>query len=225
MAVPTMAPLPVPLPIAPIPVSPPRALRLPRQPPSPSPLPPRREEEGAAVRLSTRSPMTTVLRGSAHERVVQELLQRRRTFAMAVPTNDFAVRARLRRLGEPVTLFGEREMESQDRLRALMVCLEADGHLDRLVRAQEKEQGGASAKEEELAATDCRWRTARLRPARTEICARQWQRTPVTPVAPRPQPDRSRGQPGAAPIANPAAPPPLLLLVHSRHHCRRCTER
>jgi U4/U6 small nuclear ribonucleoprotein PRP4 len=80
---------------------------------------------------------------------VQELLQRRRAFAMAVPTNDSAVRARLRRLGEPVTLFGEREMERRDRLRALMVRLEADGHLDRLLRAQEEEQGAAGAEEEE----------------------------------------------------------------------------
>ncbi|XP_048570691.1 U4/U6 small nuclear ribonucleoprotein PRP4-like protein [Triticum urartu] len=76
-----------------------------------------------------------------HERAVQELLQRRRAYAMAVPTNDSAVRARLRRLGEPITLFGEREMERRDRLRALMVRLEADGQFDRLLRAQEDEQG------------------------------------------------------------------------------------
>ncbi|KAG8044363.1 hypothetical protein GUJ93_ZPchr0995g22922 [Zizania palustris] len=68
---------------------------------------------------------------------------------MAVPTNDSAVRARLRRLGEPVTFFGEREMERRDRLRALMVGLEAEGQFDRLLRAQEDEQGAAGAEEEE----------------------------------------------------------------------------
>jgi U4/U6 small nuclear ribonucleoprotein PRP4 len=43
---------------------------------------------------------------------------------MAVPTDDKAVRAMLRARGEPVTLFGEREMERRDRLRALLA---ADG--------------------------------------------------------------------------------------------------
>ena len=84
-----------------------------------------------------------------HERAVQELLQRRRAYAMAVPTNDSAVRARLRRLGEPITLFGEKEMERRDRLRALMVRLEADGQFDRLLRAQEDDQGAAAADDED----------------------------------------------------------------------------
>jgi U4/U6 small nuclear ribonucleoprotein PRP4 len=84
-----------------------------------------------------------------HERAVQELLQRRRAYAMAVPTNDSAVRARLRRLGEPITLFGEREMERRDRLRTLMVRLEADGQVDRLLRAQEDDQAARAGEEEE----------------------------------------------------------------------------
>ncbi|KAM0947866.1 putative transcription factor WD40-like family [Dioscorea sansibarensis] len=79
------------------------------------------------------------------EKAVQELLMKRRAYAMAVPTNDSAVRARLRRLGEPVTLFGEREMERRDRLRSIMVRLEADGQLDRLLRAHDDEQAAASA--------------------------------------------------------------------------------
>lgn len=37
-----------------------------------------------------------------------------------MPTDDQAVRAMLRSRGEPVTLFGEREMERRDRLRALL---------------------------------------------------------------------------------------------------------
>jgi U4/U6 small nuclear ribonucleoprotein PRP4 len=65
---------------------------------------------------------------------VQELLQQRRAYTMAVPTNDSAMRVRLRRLGEPITLVGEREMEHRDRLHALMVHLEAEGKAD-LLRA------------------------------------------------------------------------------------------
>ncbi|KAJ0978012.1 hypothetical protein J5N97_013486 [Dioscorea zingiberensis] len=79
------------------------------------------------------------------EKAVQELLMKRRAYAMAVPTNDSAVRARLRRLGEPVTLFGEREMERRDRLRSIMVRLEAEGQLDRLLRAHDDEQAAAAA--------------------------------------------------------------------------------
>ncbi|KAL6541233.1 hypothetical protein OROHE_010941 [Orobanche hederae] len=45
------------------------------------------------------------------EKEVQELLMKRHTAVLAVPTNDNVVRARLRSLGEPITLFGEKEME------------------------------------------------------------------------------------------------------------------
>nr|XP_010921905.1 LOW QUALITY PROTEIN: U4/U6 small nuclear ribonucleoprotein PRP4-like protein [Elaeis guineensis] len=79
------------------------------------------------------------------EKAVQELLMKRRAYAMAVPTNDSAVRARLRRLGEPITLFGEREMERRDRLRSIMVRLDAEGQLERLLKAHEDEQAAASA--------------------------------------------------------------------------------
>ncbi|PAN49642.1 hypothetical protein GQ55_9G473800 [Panicum hallii var. hallii] len=146
---PPMAPLPVPVhpPIAPIPVPPPRA-----------PIP------AAASVTSTSASAAGGGSGDEveyevsddhraarerHERAVQELLQRRRAYAMAVPTNDSAVRARLRRLGEPITLFGEREMERRDRLRALMVRLEADGQVDRLLRAQEDDQAARAGEEEE----------------------------------------------------------------------------
>ncbi|OAY75353.1 U4/U6 small nuclear ribonucleoprotein PRP4-like protein, partial [Ananas comosus] len=79
------------------------------------------------------------------EKAVQELLMKRRAYAMAVPTNDSAVRARLRRLGEPVTLFGEREMERRDRLRSLMVRLEAEGQLDRLLKAHDDDQATSAS--------------------------------------------------------------------------------
>eukprot|EP01018_Ginkgo_biloba_P005469 Gb_29006 [translate_table: standard] len=84
------------------------------------------------------------------EQAVQELLMRRRAYALAVPTNDSAVRARLRRLNEPVTLFGEREMERRDRLRAHMAKLDAEGQLEKLMKVQEEEEAVASLASEEV---------------------------------------------------------------------------
>lgn len=87
------------------------------------------------------------------EKAMQELLLKRRAAALAVPTNGMAVRARLRRLGEPITFFGEREMERRDRLRALMAKLDAEGQLERLMKAHEDEEASASAapaEEEEI---------------------------------------------------------------------------
>ncbi|XP_057507185.1 U4/U6 small nuclear ribonucleoprotein PRP4-like protein isoform X2 [Actinidia eriantha] len=83
------------------------------------------------------------------EKAMQELLMKRRAAALAVPTNDMSVRARLRRLGEPITLFGEREMERRDRLRMLMAKLDAEGQLERLMKAHEDEEAAASVTKEE----------------------------------------------------------------------------
>ncbi|KAI8574005.1 hypothetical protein RHMOL_Rhmol01G0320100 [Rhododendron molle] len=57
------------------------------------------------------------------ENAMQELLIKRRAAALAVPTIDMAVRARLSCLGEPITLIGGREMERRDRLRMLKLAL------------------------------------------------------------------------------------------------------
>lgn len=83
------------------------------------------------------------------EKAMQELLMKRRAAALAVPTNDMAVRTRLRRLGEPVTLFGEREMERRDRLRMIMAKLDAGGQLEKLMKAHEEEETSASITAEE----------------------------------------------------------------------------
>jgi U4/U6 small nuclear ribonucleoprotein PRP4 len=74
------------------------------------------------------------------EHAVQELLQRHRAYAMVVPTNDSAVHVRLHRLGKPIMLFSEHEMECRDRLCALMVHLEVEGRVDLLLREQEDHQ-------------------------------------------------------------------------------------
>ncbi|CAH2058520.1 unnamed protein product [Thlaspi arvense] len=79
------------------------------------------------------------------EKALQDLLLKRRAAAMAVPTNDKAVRDRLRRLGEPITLFGEQEMERRSRLAELMARLDGDDQLDKLCRAHEED---AAPKEE-----------------------------------------------------------------------------
>lgn len=79
------------------------------------------------------------------EKAKQDLLMKRRAAVLAVPTNDMAVRARLRRLGEPITFFGEREMERRDRLRMLMAKLDSEGQLDRLMKALEEEEAAATA--------------------------------------------------------------------------------
>ncbi|KAL3700890.1 hypothetical protein R1sor_018912 [Riccia sorocarpa] len=78
------------------------------------------------------------------EQKVQQLLMRRRANALAVPTNDAAVRARLRSLQQPITLFGEREMDRRDRLRAVMARLDADGELEKLLQAQEAAGDGTA---------------------------------------------------------------------------------
>ncbi|XWS54497.1 hypothetical protein CRYUN_Cryun10bG0094700 [Craigia yunnanensis] len=84
------------------------------------------------------------------EKAMQELLMKRRAAALAVPTNDIAVRTRLRRLGEPITLFGEREMERRDRLRMIMAKLDSEGQLEKLMKAHEEEEAAASAKTEDV---------------------------------------------------------------------------
>lgn len=58
-----------------------------------------------------------------HDDAVAAAEQRRRLRAMVVPTDGGEVRVWLRKLGEPVTLFGEGPMERRERLRALMTTL------------------------------------------------------------------------------------------------------
>ncbi|KAM0752136.1 WD40 repeat-like protein [Meredithblackwellia eburnea MCA 4105] len=52
-------------------------------------------------------------------RIIQELEARKHARRLAVPTKDADVRARLREIGQPITLFGERPENRRDRLRAL----------------------------------------------------------------------------------------------------------
>ena len=61
--------------------------------------------------------------------ILSQFSRKRRAAAIAVPTDDGRVRARLREIGEPITLFGEGPGDRRDRLRELLTTqaeLEAD---------------------------------------------------------------------------------------------------
>jgi U4/U6 small nuclear ribonucleoprotein PRP4 len=51
---------------------------------------------------------------------LSQLSHKRRAAAIAVPTDDGRIRARLRQIGEPITLFGEGLGDRRDRLRELL---------------------------------------------------------------------------------------------------------
>ncbi|KAJ5097601.1 hypothetical protein N7456_008322 [Penicillium angulare] len=55
--------------------------------------------------------------------IYSQFERKRRAAAMAVPTDDTRVRARLRELGEPITLFAEGPGDRRDRLRELLTDL------------------------------------------------------------------------------------------------------
>ena len=75
--------------------------------------------------------------------IVEKFESRRKLRATTVPTNDAATRAELRRRGEPVTLFGEREGDRRERLRGILAALDAaDGG--------ELERGGADAEDDAM---------------------------------------------------------------------------
>ncbi|KAL0453160.1 UNVERIFIED_CONTAM: U4/U6 small nuclear ribonucleoprotein PRP4-like protein [Sesamum latifolium] len=143
-------PLPVPRPLAPLPVRPP-LVRPPLQQNGDSRTTDSDsdQEESGSNRAAAGSTQEYEISEESRqvrerqEKAVQELLMKRRAAALAVPTNDNAVRARLRRLGEPITLFGEREMERRDRLRTLMAKLDSEGQLEKLMKAHEDEEAAA----------------------------------------------------------------------------------
>ncbi|KAF9679591.1 hypothetical protein SADUNF_Sadunf06G0030700 [Salix dunnii] len=83
------------------------------------------------------------------QKAMQEFMMKKRAAALAVPTNDMSVRTRLRRLGEPITLFGEREMERRDRLRMLMAKLDSEGQLEKLMKVHEEEEAASTTAAED----------------------------------------------------------------------------
>ena len=64
-------------------------------------------------------------------RILSELDRKVSARRIAVPTNDLDVRIRLREIGEPITLFGERPEDRRDRLReAISVKRDRDVRMD-----------------------------------------------------------------------------------------------
>jgi U4/U6 small nuclear ribonucleoprotein PRP4 len=58
-------------------------------------------------------------------RLLAELDRKKSARRIAVPTKDLDVRMRLREMGEPITLFGERPEDRRDRLRYVLSQLRA----------------------------------------------------------------------------------------------------
>eukprot|EP00195_Chlamydomonas_chlamydogama_P009404 CAMPEP_0202890186 /NCGR_PEP_ID=MMETSP1392-20130828/686_1 /ASSEMBLY_ACC=CAM_ASM_000868 /TAXON_ID=225041 /ORGANISM="Chlamydomonas chlamydogama, Strain SAG 11-48b" /LENGTH=463 /DNA_ID=CAMNT_0049573717 /DNA_START=97 /DNA_END=1488 /DNA_ORIENTATION=- len=71
-------------------------------------------------------PESSVRERSQQEKIIKELELRRKMQVTVVPTDDVKVRQMLRQLEEPVTLFGEREMERRERLRKVMAQRDAE---------------------------------------------------------------------------------------------------
>ncbi|GIL66866.1 hypothetical protein Vafri_20334 [Volvox africanus] len=66
----------------------------------------------------------------AHAAKLREFELRRKIRQVVVPTDDGKVRQLLRQLGEPVTLFGEREMERRERLKRIIAQRDGEVELD-----------------------------------------------------------------------------------------------
>ncbi|KAE9049036.1 U4/U6 small nuclear ribonucleoprotein [Phytophthora rubi] len=107
---------------------------------------------------------TEVLQLSESSRAAQEkhaqLLRRieaeKRARNIAVPTSVEEVIRRLRQLGEPITLFGERPADRRERLREILSRLELEaeetGFVHQVLADIQKQGVGAGAPEEEAAA-------------------------------------------------------------------------
>lgn len=62
--------------------------------------------------------------------VLAQFTRKRNLAAVAVPTDDGKVRERLRAIGEPITLFGERPEDRRDRLRELLYTQQEGGDVE-----------------------------------------------------------------------------------------------
>ncbi|XHG02697.1 hypothetical protein AWENTII_006039 [Aspergillus wentii] len=87
--------------------------------------------------------------------ILSQFERKRRAAAMAVPTDDNRVRARLRELGEPITLFGEGPVDRRDRLRELLTDLAerqegAGGDVDMMETDADEEAEEEAEQQEEF---------------------------------------------------------------------------
>lgn len=84
--------------------------------------------------------------------ILNQFNRKRLAATIAVPTDDGRVRARLREMGEPVTLFGEGPSERRDRLRELMTIQAEMSGLENgdITMEDAPEEEGAEEQEEEF---------------------------------------------------------------------------
>lgn len=73
--------------------------------------------------------------------ILSQMDRKKKAAAVVVPTDDGRVRARLRELGEPMTLFGEGPGDRRDRLRELLYQLQEEAAGD------DSQAGGAEARD------------------------------------------------------------------------------
>ncbi|KAL0575970.1 hypothetical protein V5O48_006004 [Marasmius crinis-equi] len=80
--------------------------------------------------------------------ILDELERKKKARTMAVPTDDNRVKARLREIGEPITLFGERAADRRDRLIYVLSQINA-ARGDYSADVQEESSSEESEEEEE----------------------------------------------------------------------------
>lgn len=77
--------------------------------------------------------------GTQNRDVLAEFDRKRAARSLAIPTNDAEVRARLRQMGEPITLFGEEPIDRRDRLRYLVSTTGVSMQVDQESDSEEEE--------------------------------------------------------------------------------------
>ncbi|KAG5647798.1 hypothetical protein DXG03_007720 [Asterophora parasitica] len=81
--------------------------------------------------------------------ILDELERKKKARNMAVPTDDNRVKARLREIGEPITLFGERAADRRDRLIYVLSQINA-ARGDDAMHVDEEESSESDEEEEEF---------------------------------------------------------------------------
>lgn len=91
----------------------------PLPPPAPAP-------HQSSAPMSLDLPESSAAAVAKQAQALADAAARQRAAMVAVPADDGAVRALLRSLGEPITLFGEREYERRDRARKLLARMDPE---------------------------------------------------------------------------------------------------
>ena len=86
--------------------------------------------------------------------IMSQLQRQRRAAAIVVPTDDDDIRARLRDLKHPITLFGEGRSERRDRLRELLTQQQELAEAGGVDVDGDQQMGGDEQKQEGLGAED-----------------------------------------------------------------------